>query len=91
MKIFLDRVQIKNYKLYKSKKGRVLNRLHGINITGNDIQVEPVYLPLMSIEKEGGIILIEISLGKPLLLVVLYQRFPYIHFERINAIKLEDE
>jgi hypothetical protein len=91
MKIFLDRVQAKDFGLFRRKKGQFLSRLIGFNITGRDVHIEPVYLPVLKVSREGGIAILEFSLARPLLMVVLMPVWPFVHIERVSGMQLEDE
>jgi hypothetical protein len=68
-------------------------RLIGVNVVSGDpqTQVEPVYLPLITCERIGGMTILELSLMKPLLLVVFMSQFPFIHIEKPTGIHLEEE
>jgi hypothetical protein len=93
MKIYADRIEIADFKETDFKPGELRRRLYGINIHRNQqsLFVEPVYLPLLKIERRGGLAFIEISIKKLRYLVVLYPRFPYVHFEPLSGIELEGD
>jgi hypothetical protein len=87
MRIFVNKIEAGQIKSKGNK------RLVGLNVTSSDpnTQVEPVYLPLLRHEKIGNMHIIELSLRKPLLLVVLMPKSPFIHFEFPTGVSLDDE
>ena len=94
MDIYAERIKLgtlRNIRWFRP--GQFCSRLVGINIVQQEEQVttEPVYLPLISIDRDGSVTFIELATNKPLLLIVLFPQWPFIHIERTNVIHLEDE
>jgi len=95
MKIYTERIENGNFRNFKLfGKDCFACFLHGVNVSAreNNVQVEPVYLPFISCEAHGGSAFIEISIGRPLAAVILFDRFPFINVCLLdNSIQLEDE
>jgi hypothetical protein len=94
MDIYTDRVRIGSLKnVIWFKKGRFITRLVGVNITQKEeqINVEPVWVPLLAIDTDGDNTFITISTDKPKFLIVLFPRWPFVHAERTDVISLDEE
>ena len=90
MRLYQDRILIDRFPYLQSRKGRILNRLAGINFSGREqVSVEPVYLPLVCFEKHGGVATVEINLHRPLWIVFLFSRWPYIHIQKVTEETIE--
>jgi hypothetical protein len=93
MKVFLDLVPVDAFRRQKWRKGnKFLLMLSGISIStaGGELTVEPIYTPLLFIDRRGSLVFIEIAWMKPLLLVVVSSSRPFLHFERTDRIVLEE-
>jgi hypothetical protein len=100
MKIYMGRIPHADYKSWIWRKGgNFLLRLHGINYdfdaSKKDLFVEPVYIPTLIVNNEGGILLISLRLrGEEYRNLILFKQYPFICIERSNSITLgleEDE
>lgn len=94
MQVFLDLVPVDAFRRRKLRQGnRFLLILSGVSIStaGGEVSVEPVYTPLLTIDRRGSIVFVEIALGKSQLLAVISPFKPWLHFERMNRIVLGDE
>jgi hypothetical protein len=94
MDIYSDRVHIasmRNIRWYRA--GHFMSRLVGINIVQKDdqVNVEPVYLPVIAVDREGNLTFVTLSWNKPKFLIVLLPYRPFVHIERTDVINLEDE
>jgi hypothetical protein len=65
-------------------------RLVGLHIfaRGKETVVEPIYLPVIQIDRSAGLTSITLSWDMPLLTVLLSNRYPFIVF--LKAVKNED-
>ncbi len=85
MRLYQDRILIDTFPDRRKRKGALLDRLVGINVSGRDrLDLDPVYLPLVCIERHGGVVTIEINCHKPLLIVFLFGRWPYINIQKVT-------
>ena len=85
MRLYQDRILIDTFPDRRKRKGALLDRLVGINFSGSEqVTVEPVYLPLICFEKHGGVATIEINWRKPLWVVFLFGRWPYINVQKVT-------
>ena len=85
MRLYQNRILIDTFPPRKKRKGAFLNRLVGINFSGFDqVTVEPVFLPLLCIERHGGVTTIEINGNKPWLIIFLFGRWPYINIQKVT-------
>ncbi len=85
MRLYQDRILVDTFPAFKKKKGCLANRLVGFNVSGREqVTVEPVYLPLLAVEKHGGVTTIMVSRNRPLFLLFVYERWPFIHFHKIE-------
>ncbi len=94
MDIYAEKIKLGNLPNIRwFQHGRFCSRLRGINITQAEDQVitEPVYVPLIAIDKEGDITFVELSTTRPFLVIILMPFWPFIHIERTDKIQLEDE
>ena len=90
MRLYQDRNLVDTFPATKKRKGALVNRLVGINFSGRDqVTVEPVYLPFLLIEWWGGIVTIEINWNKPLLIIFLFGRWPFINFQIVTEETLQ--
>ena len=85
MRLYQDRVLIDTLPAWKKRKGALLNRLVGINFSVSErITVEPVYLPLVVVERWGGVATIEINGKGPLLIIFLFGSWPFVHIQKVT-------
>jgi hypothetical protein len=93
MHIYLDRIELDTFRHWKLKDGsRFFLRLAGVNIVPGELpHVEPVYLPVLAIDRRGSLTYLELAWNRPLLLVVLVPSWPFVHIERLDRIALGDE
>ena len=90
MRLYQDRILIDQFPYLKKARGRILNRLVGINFSGRErVTVEPVYLPLIAVERHGGITTIEINGDRPLLVVFLFGFWPFVHIQKVGEEVIE--
>ena len=71
----------------KKVKGEFGNRLNGVQIydVNHKIEVGAIYLPMISIETIGGMTMIQFAnKERPIALLVLTRKRPYIHVEWIQ-------
>jgi len=76
-------------KIPTNRTGSFADRLVGVNIygRGKETVVEPVYLPVIQIDK-GAMTYITVSWDEPLLVIVLSNTYPFVTF--LKAVKNED-
>jgi hypothetical protein len=101
MQIYLDFVPIHALRHRKFKQGnRFWLTLSGISIStaGGEVTVEPIYTPLLTIDRRGSLIYIEIAWGKLRLakrpvrvLAVFSPTRPFLHLERTDCIIFEED
>ena len=95
MKIYHSSHEVDVYTRFKRRIGKgFLARLIGINIDVNpprDIYVEPVYLPLITIDNSGGQFIMEVHWGwrAEATVIILMKMFPYIWIRNTKNLSLE--
>ena len=88
MDIYDNRLKFASFRLF-----RRFSFLVGINITrqGAAATVEPVYMPLIKVERIGKITILSINPFIPWLTVLFHAVFPFVNVIRANNIILEEE
>lgn len=87
MKLYQNMIEIETIKRWNNQKTKWANKLIGVSVSdvGYEISVDPVYMPLVDIQKEDGILAVSFSnWDKYLFVVFLMNRFPYLHIVKIT-------
>lgn len=103
MKIYYEDILIDDIPHKGRKAGDFFPRLVGVRISnvqarnaerfgiGNLVHVEPIYLPLVSIDVRPGATYIWVNgASRPLALITLTRRFPFINVFRFDWSKIEE-
>lgn len=94
MIIYMNRVVRYKYSRWQKIRNMFLPQLYGFNVvydkSGKEPEVMPVYIPFARIERGEGILVIEISAWSTnALVVMLYNRWPFIYVARGGGIQLD--
>jgi hypothetical protein len=86
MKVFLDNIPMGVVPGPCRKAGEFFPRLVGLVVRGtgtpgeiNWIDVEPLYIPLLRLQRRAGQVLVEINGDRPLVYITLQLRKPFLH------------
>lgn len=92
MKVYLNRIEHTQFpSFYWKRGGKFFLRLVAINAARDKAEyIEPVYSPVLSIDRIGKMTFIEIGWNVPHLLIVFSPWRPFIHIERTDVIEMED-
>ena len=94
MKIYMGRIPHADYKSWIWRRGgSYLLRLHGVNYdfdaARNDLFVEPVYIPTLVVNNEGGMLMVSLRLkGELFRNLILFKQYPFIYCAKSHSITL---
>lgn len=81
-------------KFFFAKDNTLFQSLRGINIEGDgkDVYVDPIYMPFLTVKREGTILFIDIAKRDGnFLTIVLHPHFPFIYVGNGNVSMEDDE
>ena len=93
MKIFHDRILVDEVPVHRQRPGEFFSRLVGVNLSsdGKYISAEPIYMPLVRVQKGECQITIWVNnYERPLWMVFLSRRWPIIRVFRYNWLLLDE-
>jgi hypothetical protein len=94
MKIYRDHIFVEEVPDHRSRPGEFFSRLVGVHVCndGNNTVVEPVYMPLIRVQKGDGTVTIWInSRERPLWMIFLTPRWPFIRAFRYDWLLLDHD
>lgn len=84
MDIYKNRIRIGAVEDRIKRPGHLRTHLTGLNFiqASERLQIEGVYRSTIAVSNHGGVLTIDIALGRQTYSVYLYGRFPFISFSR---------
>ncbi len=91
MKFFVDGIPYGDVPAPKPRPGEFFPRVVGLRVShvGNWLDIEPLYIPLVRVQKRAGQIFIEINGTRPLVYITLQARRPWVNIFRFQWEELD--